>query len=388
MVCYFMLKRTRHIKIILQRLGLYPVVGILGSRQVGKTTLARQVGAAWKKGPLHWYDLELESDAARLKDPVSELAGLKGLVVLDEIHHVPNIYKTLRVLADRPSKPARFLILGSAAPNLLRQSAESLAGRIHYHILEGFSRSEVRPSQHGQLWLRGGYPLAFLARNEADSFRLRAGLVRDYVQRDLPDLNFRIPAESIRRLWSMLAHYHGQTLNFSELGRAFGMSDNSVRGYCEVLSSTYMVRLLQPWHENLSKRQVKAPKVYLRDSGILHALLGIRDMEGLQDHPKVVASWEGFGLEEIVRKAEVNNDETYFWASHQGAELDLLLIHGRERVGFEFKHHSSPGLTASMSIAQKDLNLDKLWVVHPGVHRYKLGRNVEALPSTKITEAY
>ncbi len=380
-----MLDRPSHIEAVRARLKDYPVVAILGGRQVGKTTLARQVARA-QAGGTHWFDLEDRRDAARLQQAETELAGLKGLVVLDEVQHAPHLYKALRVLVDRPRNPARFLILGSAAPALLRQAAESLAGRVHYHVLDGFTGPELPAAARSRLWLRGGYPRSLLAKNEAESLRRRQDLISDYVQRDLPDLGFRIPAATLRRFWAVLAHNHAQVLNMSELGRAFGMSDASVRRYCEILADTFMLRLLPAWHQNLSKRQVKAPKAYLRDSGLLHALLDIRDGRDLAVHLKVGASWEGFALEEVLRHPAHRGLEAYFWATHQGAELDLLIPRGRRRVGYEFKRNEAPVLTPSMSIARKDLGLDQLWVVHPGKHRFKLAPGIEAIPLPSLSE--
>lgn len=382
-----MIIRRAHLDELLASLKKAPVVGILGGRQVGKTTLARQVAAAWGRAT-HWFDLEDARDAARLQDPLAGLEGLQGLVVLDEIQHAPKLYQALRVLADRPMGKARFLILGSAAPSLLKQAAESLAGRIHYHRLGGFSGPEIKADLRSKLWLRGGYPRSLLASTGAESFRRRLDLMGDYLQRDLPDLGFQVPAATLRRFWGLLAHNHAQVLNLSELGRAFGMSEASVRRYCELLSDTFMLRLLPAWHENLSKRQVKAPKVYLRDSGLLHVLLDIREQRDLEGHLKVGSSWEGFALEEVLRHPLTREREAYFWATHQGAELDLLLVKGRQRVGFEFKRNSAPGLTPSMGISMKDLKLDRLWVIHPGKHRFTLGKGIEALPLGELDQTF
>ncbi|MFA6002714.1 MAG: ATP-binding protein [Elusimicrobiota bacterium] len=374
-----MLDRAPHLHALLRRLKDNPVVALLGPRQVGKTTLAGQVAARWK-GPTHWFDLEDERDLDRLTSPLQALEGLKGLVILDEVQRRPELFPTLRVLADRRPLPARFLALGSASPELLRQSSESLAGRISYHELTGLSLAEAGASRWKRLWLRGGFPRSYLASDEAASLQWRRDLVRTYLERELPGLDFRGSAATMRRFWNMLAHVHGQIWNSSDFARSFGLSDKTVRSYLDVLSDTFMVRLLRPWHENLSKRQVKSPKVYFRDSGILHLLSGVEDFSQLHTHPRCGASWEGFALEETIQMSRAWDEQCYFWATHQGAELDLLLLRGRRREGFEFKYNPSPGMTPSMRTAITDLKLDHLWVVHPGPKRYPLGKDVEAIP--------
>jgi uncharacterized protein len=276
------------------------VVGLLGPRQVGKTTLARALARG--RRPVAYFDLEDPADLARLADPALALGPLRGLVVIDEFQRRPDLLPVLRVLADRPRRPARFLVLGSASPDLIRGSSETLAGRIAYHELSGFSLAEVNPSRLGALWLRGGFPRSFLARTEPASWRWRQQLIRTFLERDVPSLGLRLGADTLQRFWAMLAHYHAQVWNASELGRAFGVADTTVRGYLDLLAWAFMVRLLLPWSENLGKRQVKAPKVYLRDTGLLHALLGIRTTDDLERHPKVGASWEGFMLSEVIQR--------------------------------------------------------------------------------------
>ncbi|MEK7743670.1 MAG: ATP-binding protein [Elusimicrobiota bacterium] len=381
-----MVRRTAHLRSLLRKLKANPVAGLLGPRQVGKTTLAGQLASAWR-GPVHRFDLEDERDIERLAFPMQALEGLKGLVILDEVQRRPALFPTLRVLADRRPLPARFLVLGSAGPDLLRQSSESLAGRISYHELPGLSLAELGAADWKKLWLRGGFPRSYLARNEAASRDWRRDLVKTYLERELPGLDFRLPPGTLRRFWAMLAHCHGQVWNSSEFARSFGVSDKTVRGYLDLLSDTFMARLLRPWHENLSKQQVKSPKVYFRDTGLLHLLAGIEDFAQLQTHPRCGASWEGFALEQAIELAGAWDEHCYFWATHQGAELDLLLIRGRRRVGFEFKHSHSPGLTPSMRTAMADLKLDRLWVVHAGVKRYALGERVEALPLRDLVQA-
>lgn len=355
-----------------------PVVALLGARQVGKSTLARELARSWQ-GPTAQFDLENERDRRRLDDPLLALEALRGLVVLDEVQHRPKLFETLRVLADRRPTRARFLVLGSASPALLRQSAESLAGRILYHVLPGFVLSEVGTQRLERLWLRGGFPRAFTAGRDADSFEWRRSFVRTFLERDLPQLGVRVSARALERFWMMLAHVHGGILSWSELGRSLGVKDMTVRHYADLLAQTFMVRLLSPWHENISKRQVKSPKVYVRDSGLLHALLDIRDARALQGHPKAGASFEGYCLEQVTRHLGVDDAECFFWATHQGAELDLLVVRGGRRMGFEFKLTSAPGMTPALRIALEDLKLDHIDVVHPGPQTFDIAPNVRAL---------
>jgi hypothetical protein len=360
------------------------VAGIVGPRQVGKTTLAAQVAKAMG-GPLHRFDLEDSRDLDRLQDPMGALEPLRGLVILDEVQRRPELFPALRVLADRRGKPARFLVLGSASPGLLRQSSESLAGRITYHELEGLSLAEAGRRNLDRLWLRGGFPRSLLARSDVASVEWRRELVRSYLERDLPVLGSPASAETMRRFWTMLAHVHGQIWNASELGRSFGVSDKTVRGYLDFLASTYMVRILPPWFENLGKRQVKSPKVYFRDSGLFHALSGVGTLRDLLVHPRCGASWEGFAIEEVLRRLGASAGECYFWATHSGAELDLMFVRGTQRLGFEVKRSTSPGLTPSMRVALADLKLTRLFVVHSGKKRYRLGARVEAAPLESLS---
>lgn len=366
-----------------RRLRSYPVVGIVGPRQVGKTTLALQVAKSTRH-PVHRFDLEDSRDVDRLAEPMSALERLRGLIILDEVQRRPDLYPTLRVLADRRPSPARFLVLGSASPSLLHQSSESLAGRVSYHELGGVGIEEVGERALDRLWLRGAFPRSLLARNDSESLDWRRELVRSYLERDLPVLGSPAAAETLRRFWTMLAHTHGQVWNASDLSRSFSVSDKTVRSYLDFLASTYMVRILPPWFENLGKRQVKAPKVYFRDSGLLHALSGIATQEDLLEHPRLGASWEGFAIEEVIRRTGARTEECFFWRTHTGAELDLLIVQGRKRVGFEIKRSPSPGLTPSMRIALADLRLSRLLVVHSGSDRYPLAEHVEAVPLAAI----
>ena len=363
----------------------HPVVGILGPRQVGKTTLARDlVQRSGFKTTV--FDLEDPADVARLADARLALEPLRGIVVIDEIQRRPDLFPLLRVLADRPRHPARFLVLGSASPELLRQSSESLAGRIAYHELGGFSLEDVGSRQSDRLWLRGGFPRSFLARSERESDEWRRSFVRSFVERDLPQLGVTIPAATLERFWAMLAHYHAQVWNASEFARSFGVSDTTVRRYLDLLSATFVVRVLLPWSENLGKRQLRSPKVYLADSGVLHALLGIRESRDLERHPKLGASWEGFALETVVRRLGVDRRECYFWGTHAGAELDLLVVRGRRRWGFEFKRTSAPVVTRSMRVALEDLRLQRLDVVHGGPHSFQLAPRIRAVAFTRLLD--
>ncbi len=382
------IRRTRHLQTIRRLLRDNPVVCILGCRQVGKTTLARQL-LAGVRGPKAVFDLEDPVDRQRLRDPGLVLRDLRGLVVLDEVQHLPEVFRLLRVLADRPRRPARFLILGSAAPNLLRQSSESLAGRIAFHELDGFDLQEVhrrRGFRLDRLWLRGGMPAAYLARDDERSLQWRTDFTRTFVERDLPALGVNLPAAALGRLWRMLAHWHGQVLNMSELGRSLGVSDPTVRRYLDLLQATFVVRVLQPWHENLAKRQVKSPKLYIADSGMLHALLGIGSLDDLLAHPKVGASWEGFLLNQVMQRLGAQTGECHFWATHQGAELDLLVTRGRQRLGFEFKRREAPEITQSMRIAMEDLRLDQLTVVHAGQESWPMAPKVRAVAADHLLD--
>ena len=377
------IQRPRHLADILAALARSPVVALLGARQVGKTTLARDIAQAFA-GPVTRFDLEDEDDLARLAEPKLALAALRGLVVIDEIQRRPDLFPVLRVLADRPDIPARFLILGSAQPALLRQTSETLAGRIVFHEMEGFDRDEVGVHNMEPLWRRGGFPRAFLADTEAASAAWRRDFIRTFLEQDLPQLGIAVPAVTLHRFWRMLAHYHGQTWNGAELARSFGVAHTTVRHYLDILTGALVIRQLQPWHENLGKRQVKAPKIYLSDSGLLHNLLGIVEQEDLEGHPKVGASWEGFVLKEIIRRHAARPEECFFWGTHAGAELDLLLIRGQERLGFEIKRTTAPRLTPSMRSSLETLRLDRLTVVHAGEHAFPIAERVDALPLSML----
>ncbi|MDO8596381.1 MAG: ATP-binding protein [Sulfuricaulis sp.] len=358
------------------------IVALVGPRQCGKTTLARTLARA---GRTNYFDLEDPRSLTQLAEPMTALESLKGLVVIDEVQLRPDLFPVLRVLADRRPLPARFLILGSASPALLRQSSESLAGRIEVIEMGGFSLPEVGARNVPRHWLRGGFPLSYTARSLAASAAWRTQFVRSFLDRELPQLGVTIPALALRRFWTMLAHYHGQIWNAAEPARSLGVAETTARRYLDLLSGVYMVRQLAPWHENLGKRQVKSPKVYVRDSGLLHHLLGITSEHGLLAHPKCGASWEGYAIEEVL--TAVQPDDAYFWATYQGAELDLLLFKNGRRLGVEVKRMDAPRLTSSMRIALEDLNLEQLVVLYPGPKDYTLDERVRVVPISKLADS-
>jgi uncharacterized protein len=369
--------RESYVAAIQERFLDYPVVALPGPRQVGKTTLAR-LYADSLSGPVHYFDLESPADLARLANPELALSRLEGLVILDEIQRLPQLFPVLRVLADRAERPASFLILGSASLELIKGASESLAGRISFVDVTGFTLLETGEDHLGKCWWRGGFPRAFLARDDRAALRWHEDFFRTFLEQDIPQLGIRVPATTLRRFWTMLAHYHGQIWNATELARALGSSEPTARRYLDILSGTFMVRQLPPWFENLKKRQVKAPKIYLRDSGVCHALLGLGGMEALESHPKLGASWEGFAMEQILAITGATN--AYFWATYAGAELDLLVFYQGKRLGFEFKYSESPATTKSMHTALTDLALDHLYVVYPGEHIIPLTEVVTAIP--------
>jgi len=375
-----MIKRTSFIEQLSTALRRSPVTALLGPRQCGKTTLAQTFG---QNRVSVYFDLESRPDQARLQNPELALSGLKGMVILDEIQSKPELFNVLRVLVDRPKNQTRFLILGSASPELMKQASETLAGRIEFVELTGFTLSEIKPKDERKLWLRGGFPRSFLAPSDTDSATWREGFIRTFLERDIPQLGISIPAAAMRRFWTMLAHYHGQLWNASELGRALGFSDKTMRGYLDILSSTFMIRQLMPWHENLSKRQVKAPKIYFRDAGILHQLLSLSDYQALTGHPRVGASWEGFALEQTL--AILKTQQIYFWSTYSGAELDLFFLHDGRRYGVEFKYSEAPAATKSIHSAVETLNLDHVWIVYPGAVQYPIHEKITVLPLQNIS---
>jgi len=379
-----MLPRIEHRRSVEALLEDSPVVALIGARQVGKTTLAREIAQRHMRA--HLFDLESSADVARLGDPLLALSHLEGLVVLDEVQRRPELFPTLRVLADRRPSPARFLVLGSASPDLLRQSAESLAGRIAHYELPPLSLAETGAAQVHDLWLRGGFPASFTARNDAASYRWRRDFVRTFLERDIAQLGINIPPTTLERFWNMLAHYHAQVWNGSELGRAFGVSHHAVRRYLEALEATFMVRVLKPWSANLGKRQIRSPKVYLRDSGLLHRLLDIADREQLERHPKVGASWEGFIIENAIRALGAEDRQCYFWGAHSGAAIDLLVRQAGRLRALEVKRTSSPAITRSMRTAVADLKIESLDVIHAGGETFPLAPGIRAVAAERMLE--
>lgn len=367
------MERNFYIEKIDKAFRTHPVVAILGPRQCGKTTLAHLY--VKKKSSVHFFDLEDPADLANLEQPKTALEFLEGLIVIDEIQRLPNLFPVLRVLADARNKKQKFLILGSASRDLIQQSSETLAGRIAYIELTPFSLFEVEDWQ--KLWVRGGFPDSYLAPSSEDSEYWRKQYISTFLERDIPNLGIRIAPQALRRFWMMLTHYHGQSFNASEIGKSLGVADTTARGYLDILTGTFMVRQLIPWIENnIKKRQVKLPKIYFRDSGIYHTLCGIPNLDALLHFPRFGASWEGFALEEVIRKHQAAPEECFFWGAHSEAELDLLLFKNGKKIGFEFKYQDAPRLSDSMLIANKTLNLDTLTVVYPGNKEYRLTENI------------
>lgn len=371
------MNRPQLLQQIEEEMRVSRVVALLGPRQVGKTTLARQfcerTSLSFDPG-LNYFDLEDPAHLERLRNSRFALEMLKGLVVIDEIQLRPDLFPLLRVLVDRPESELRFLILGSASRDLIRQGAETLAGRIGFVEVSPFGTPET--SELERLWIRGGFPRSYLAETDADSGRWRANYIRTFLERDIPALGIQIPAASLRRFWMMLAHCHGQIFNASEIGRSLGVADTTVKRYLDVLCGTFMIRRLTPWFENIGKRQVKTPKIHFRDSGILHQLLGISDMAALMVHPKLGASWEGFALEQIIRLSGAAEEEVYFWGVHSQGELDLLLVRDGKRRGFEIKFSDSPSVTASQKLALNALGLERIDIICPGSANYPLAEKI------------
>lgn len=361
--------RTHYLQVISNKFHTHPVVALLGPRQCGKTTLARMYAEAAPQ-PVHYFDLEDPVDVTRLENPKLTLEGLEGTIIIDEIQHAPDIFKLIRVLVDKRPLQQQYLILGSASRELIKQSSESLAGRINYLELTPFSYLEVGNLE--TLWLRGGFPKSFLANTLEESYEWREAYISTYLEQDLPALGIQIAPQSLRRFWEMLAHYHGNVFNAAELGRSFGSADTTIRRYLDILTGTFMIRQLQPWHANIKKRQVKAPKIYFRDSGLFHTLLRIKTREELNRNIKLGASWEGVALEEIIRAHGAKAHDCYFWQTHAGAELDLLLLINDQKIGFEFKYADAPRTTKSMHTSLEDLQLDHLYVIYPGAVDYPL----------------
>jgi len=363
---------------IQKRLSTYRVTAILGPRQSGKTTLARQFQAN------HYFDLENPQDLAQFQNPQLTLERCRGLIIIDEVQRQPELFPLIRFLVDTIPEQL-YLILGSASRDLIQQSSESLAGRISYHTLLGFRKMDIKPDKIEQLWLRGGLPSSFLASDNTMSYQWREDYIRTFLERDIPALGIRIPAETLRRFWQMVSHYHGNIINFSEIGRSFGIADTTVRHYIDILVGTFMVRTLQPWYVNVSKRLVKRPKLYFRDSGIFHTLLAIETQEALYRHPKLGSSWEGFALDCVWRSIGKSDEQAYFWATHSGAEVDLFWQHDGKHWACKFKFADAPTITKSMLSAISTLSLEKLWVIYPGSTKYQIHEKIEVLPLKSIS---
>ncbi len=355
-----------------------PVVALLGPRQCGKTTLSHQI-IRQIKGEAHFFDCENPKDIQRLSDPLTALTDLKGIVVIDEVQRIPEIFPVLRVLADQ-AKNVKYLILGSASPQLLQQSPETLAGRIAFMEISGFHYENIPSNKIETLWLRGGFPRSYLAAREKDSFQWRQDFIATFLERDIPNLGLQIPARMLQRFWGMLAHYHGQLFNASEIGRSLGVSDHTARRYLDLLAATFMVREIRPWFYNTKKRIIKTPKIYFRDSGILHALLTIENKKGLLTHPKLGASWEGFALEEVIKSLEIRENQAYFWGVHTGAEIDLVFEKNGRLCGVEVKYTQAPALTPSIKAAIEEVSLKHVWIIYPGKQEYPLAKNVTVVP--------
>lgn len=376
------IKRVKELKLLKERLKENPVVAILGPRQCGKTTLSKQFSRNVSE-EVHFFDLEDPRHLARLENPTLALENLKGFIVIDEIQRKPDLFPVLRVLVDKNSS-AKYIVPGSASRDLIVQSSESLAGRISYIEMGGFSIEHLPAADIKKLWIRGGFPRSFLAESEQSSFQWRQDFVTTFLERDIPNLGIRIPARTLRQFWMMLAHCHGQIFNASEIGRSLSISDNTARRYLDLLSGTFVVRQLQPWYYNTKKRIVKRPKMYFRDSGILHALLSLDNYNAVTTYPKLGASWEGFAIQQVIEHLNLREKETFFWAVHTGAELDLVFAKKGKLWGIEVKYDEAPKLTKSMKFAMSELSLSHLCVIYPGTENYPLDKNVSAVSIEKI----
>jgi len=376
-----MIERPAYINWIKQALDRSPIVALLGPRQCGKTTLAKMVG---DQKTSSYFDLESQADIRRLANPEMMFASLSGLVIIDEIQNIPELFSVLRVVVDKPENQCRFLILGSASPGIIKNVSETLAGRVEFVDMAGFDLIELGAKTWQNLWTRGGFPRAYLAKNDQDSFIWREGFIRTFLQRDIPQLGINIPAQAVRRFWTMLAHYHGQVWNACRIASAMGINDKTVRSYLDILTETYMIRQLQAWHENISKRQVKSPKIYFRDTGLLHSLLDLPDLRIVSGHPQVGASWEGFAMEQTLRI--LRPSQAYYWATYSGAELDLFFILNGRRYGIEFKYSEAPEKTKSMAVAIDSLNLHKLLIVYPGEKTWPIDEIITACPIIQVKD--
>ena len=373
----FIMIRQEFLSLIEKHFQIHKVCALLGPRQCGKTTLSSQFAIINHIPRINIFDLEDPLDLQRLEEPILALADLRGFVIIDEIQYKPNLFPILRVLVDKID--VKFLVLGSASRDLVNKSAETLAGRIGYIEMTPFTLDDINQLDMSKIWLRGGFPLSYLSNNDSLSMLWRKNYIKTFLERDLPNLGFSIPTSQMRKFWLMICHYHGGIFNASELGNSLGISHHTAKNYLDIFEGTFMIRVLQPWYENLKKRQVKTPKIYFRDSGIYHALLGIENQEALLTNPKIGASWEGFALEQVICHFKAEPEECYFWASHSTAEIDLLIFKNGQRMGFEFKYTDTPKITSSIKIALEDLNLHSVKVVYPGKISFKLSEKIEAI---------
>ena len=370
------MERPIYLAQITTHLRVQPICAILGARQVGKTTLARQFASTYQ-GTVEFFDLENPSHLTSLENPLLTLSQFPDrLVVIDEIQLRPDLFPVLRVLVDDPVKKYTFLILGSASRDLIRQSSQTLAGRIGYIELPPFTLFEAMDAD--KLLIRGGFPRSYLAETEEDSFLWREGYITTFLERDLPSFGFNAPPKTMHRFWMMLCHYHGQLFNASEIATSLMVSDKTVKKYLDILAGTFMIRSLQPWFENIKKRQVKTPKIYFRDTGIFNALSSIRSITELTKTPKIGPLWEGFSLEAVINCLQIRADDCYFWSTHNEAELDLFVFKNGKRLGFECKYTDTPKITKSMNIAFEDLKLDHLYVIFPGNQHFPLSEKITA----------
>lgn len=380
-------ERAPYEEAILKGFRNHSAVALLGPRQCGKTTLAHAYGKTMAQQiTVHYFDMENPLDLAKMENPMLTLTELRGLIIIDGIQRKQDLFPVLRVLIDTHKGKQKYLILGSASSELIRQSSETLAGRIKYIELTPFTYDEAK--EMNKLWLRGGFPRSYLARTQADSMDWRQEYISTFLEKDIPQLGINIGAETLRRFWTMLTAYHGNLLNASDIGRSLGIAHTTIQHYLDILTGTFMLRQLKPWHANITKRQVKSPKIYFRDSGILHTLMRIDNEKALQNDPKLGASWEGFALEQLIRKSHARAEDCFFWSTYSGAELDLLIFQGKKRLGYEFKFADQPKLTKSMTIAKQDLALNSLTVVHPGIGNFPLDHAVRAIGLQEVLETF
>ncbi len=378
------MERNSYQKQIQTALKSFPIVALLGARQIGKTTLSRLFTSKFR------FDLENPTDLAQLENPKIILEKLKGLVVIDEIQRKPELFPLLRFLVDRPQNNLKILILGSASRDLIRQSSESLAGRIFYKTIFGFDLTEIKNpgSEWERLWMRGTFPISFLSKSDSISYTWREQYITTFLERDIPQLGIRVPAATLRRFWIMLSHYHGQLVNYSELSKSLGISESTVKAYLDILVGTFMILRIQPWYENLGKRLTKQSKIFIQDSGIFHRLQSIETKKNLQTHPKLGASFEGFVIQQVISISNLATENFFFYRTYQGTELDLFWMQKGKRYGLEIKYSDAPAITKSMIIAIQDLKLHRLYVVYPGQDAYPLAKNVMVLPVHQIAKLF